>query len=145
MAEENSVEVDLWGDPWTQPRDARGRKRHRRVPQIAEKVALLSAAGMNAEDIAARSGISAPTLRKYYFRELSNGTVLAKAALLEVAYGEAKKGKISAATYVRDEIERAEFRTRREDKPEKIGKKAAAEAEAHHAHEGTEWGSLLRH
>lgn len=150
MAHENAPPKDLLGDPWTPPRDPRGRKRHKRMPQIAEKIALLRASDMSVEDIAARVGVSEPTLRKYYFRELSSGPALAKALIVEAMYEKAKSGNVSAARFIREEFSKGETAppvtrqpTLRETKPQPLGKKAQADADAVTAHEDTGWGPLL--
>lgn len=148
MSDENAPATDLLGDPWTEARDPRGRKRHKRLPQIAEKIALLRASDMSVEDIAARIGISEPTLRKYYFRELTAGPALAKALIVEAMYEKAKGGNVSAARFIREEFSKGETAVplKREPaapKPEPIGKKAQADLDAETAHEDTGWGSLL--
>lgn len=150
MAEENGPEVDLLGDPWTPPRDPRGRKRHKRVAQIAENVAVLRGCGLTEEQIAARVGLSEPTLRKYYFRELKDGPTLAKAVLTEAVWKRAKAGNVSAARYLRTEFEKGDAavpvpRQPRQAKAPEPGKKEAADLAARTAHEGTEWGTLLKH
>jgi predicted transcriptional regulator len=156
MAEDSGEGVDLFGEPLSPWKDPRGRKRHKRSMQVAETVAVLRATGQSAERIAALVGLSEPTLRKYYFRELDQGASLAQGVLDAAMWAKAKTGVAAAARYMRERFEAGEVavpvaRQRRseiEDKPEKtekLGKKAAAEAEAHIAHEGTEWGTLLKH
>lgn len=148
MSAENAPPKDLLGDPWTELKDPRGRKRHKRSPQVAERVAFLRASDMAVEDIAARIGLSEPTLRKYYFRELTAGPALAKAVLLEAMWDKAKAGNVSAANFVRAEFEKGDTavpvaRQPREKAEPPLGKKAQADVDAKTAHEGTEWGSLL--
>lgn len=143
------ADVDLLGDPWTEARDPRGRKSHKRRPELAEKVALLKAGGLSDEDIAARIGLSPPTLTKYYLRELRDGPRLVKAVMLERMWGQAIKGNVSAARYVQEQLDRAELhgvkpRVLPTTKAPKLGKKAAADAAAEAAHEGTGWGDLLQ-
>jgi len=139
MAEESEGPKDLFGDPWVAPRDPRGRKRHKRIPQIAEKVAVLRAGGATEEQIATRVGLSAPTLRKYYFRELNDGPALARALLLEKQFAEAMAGKTSAARYVREEFAKGEEReadrsvrnrTPQEPREAPLGKKEERQAAA---------------
>jgi hypothetical protein len=149
MAEDSGEARDLFGDPWTPPRDPRGRKRHRRLPQVAEKVAVLRAAGLKETAIALRIGLSEPTLRKYYFRELAEGETLARAVLIEGLWAEAKTGKAAAARIILEEFDkgRAAVPVSRRDpsKVEKLGKKAQADADAKTAQEGTSWADLLPH
>ncbi len=102
MADENDGLVDLWGDPWTPEPDPRGRKRHRRAPQVAEQVAVLRAAGLTVEEVATRLVLSEPTLRKYYFRELDGGAKMAQAVLTEAMWKKAKEGNVSAARFIRE-------------------------------------------
>lgn len=148
MSDENGQATDLLGDPWTEARDPRGRKRHRRLPQIAEKVAVLRASDLTVEEIAARVGLSEPTLRRYYFRELKSGPALAKSLIVEAMYAKAKAGNVSAARFIREEFSRGETAVpvAREPKPQPatdLGKKAQADLDAQTAHEGTGWGELL--
>lgn len=104
MADENSGPKDLLGDPWSEPRDARGRKRHKRIAQVAEKVAVLRASGLTVEKIALRIGLSEPTLRKYYLRELEDGPAFAQAVLNEAMWAKALAGNVGAARYIREEF-----------------------------------------
>lgn len=137
MADENAAATDLLGDPWTPPRDPRGRRRHKRIPQVAENVALLRASGLSVEAIAQRIGLSEPTLRKYYFRELDDGPALARAVLAEAMWAKAKAGNVSAARYIREEFCGGEtkdaanrVRRRAESEATPIGKKAERQAAA---------------
>jgi hypothetical protein len=144
--------VDLFGDPWTPPKDPRGRKRHNRLPQLAEKVAVLRATGATEEEIAPSIGVSVPTLRKYYLRELTEGPALALAQLDAVMYAKAKAGNVSAAKYVRDRFKdgdaslagaRAKARAFRPEAPAgaaraaKPGKKEERQAEAERVLDGS--------
>lgn len=100
MSDENEGPVDLLGDPWREPKDQRGRKRHRWNKQIAENIAVLKASGHTVELIASRVGLSEPTLRKYYLRELDEGADLARAALKEAMWRKAMAGNVGAARYL---------------------------------------------
>lgn len=104
MSDENEGPVDLFGDPWREPKDQRGRKRHKWGKQVAENIAVLKASGHTVEMIASRVGLSEPTLRKYYLRELSEGADLAQARLAEVMWQKAMAGNVSAARFVREEF-----------------------------------------
>ncbi len=151
MADDSAPAVDLLGDPWTPPRDPRGRKRHRGFPQIAETVAVLRATGMGVEDIAGRIGLSAPTLRKYYFRELDQGHSLAKAVLTEAIWKSALEGKTSSQRLAMQLIEQGDAAVPMArgkapgDREEPMGKKAQADFDALDAHQGTSWAELLPH
>ncbi|WP_312814431.1 hypothetical protein [Brevundimonas sp.] len=102
MSDENCEAVDLLGDPWREPKDQRGRKRHKWNKQVAENIAVLKAAGHTVEMIASRVGLSEPTLRKYYLRELTEGADLAQARLAEVMWQKAMDGNVGAARFVRE-------------------------------------------
>lgn len=156
MAEDSDEPTDLFGNPWEEPRDPRGRKAHQRSPEVAEKIAVLRAAGLTVEQIAARSHMSEPTLRKYYLRELVDGSTLAQAALDEVIWAKAMQGNVPAAKFMRDRFAKGEAAVpvaasdarRADPEPaadeEPTGKKAAADKAALTAHEGTEWGEVLK-
>ncbi|WKL57250.1 hypothetical protein Q1W73_16530 [Asticcacaulis sp. ZE23SCel15] len=123
MSGENSGGVDLFGDPWVEPKDARGRKRHKRLPQLAEKIAVLRASGDSVEDVALHLGLSEPTLRKYYFRELNNGPELAKAVLNQKMWKKAMDGNVSAANYISKQFEKG--KAQRVARPDPKPKEAA--------------------
>lgn len=109
MTEKSPAEAgdtDLFGDPWTPPKDPRGRKAHVRKPQIAEKIAVLRATGATEEEIEARIGLSVKTIRKYYSRELDGGPQLIEALVNERMFAEAMKGKVGAARFVKEQLEK---------------------------------------
>lgn len=121
MAEKSAPpasEVDLFGDPWTPPKDPRGRKRHKRIPQLAEKIAVLRAQGASQEEIADAVGLSVPTLTKYYLRELDEGPALAKAVLVQALWAKAVEGgnvsamKAMLAQFDKGDAVRADGRVR---------------------------------
>lgn len=146
MVDESEGLKDLLGDPWVPPRDPRGRKRHRRLPQIAEKVGVLRGLGHTVEQIALRLGLSVPTLRKYYFRELDQGADLAEAVLNEKLWERAMAGSVPAMRLLREAMTRgrAAVPVARRPAAEKPGKKEQAALDAQSAHEGTSWGNLLQ-
>ncbi len=146
--------LDLLGDPWSEPRDPRGRKSHKRDRQVAEKIGLLRGAGLTAEQISIRVGLSEPTLRKYYLRELTEGATLARAVMLEKLSEKAMGGNVAAAKAMLAEFAKGSaavpIAARRAVEPrparaEQLGKKAALERDAQTAHKGTGWGDLLKH
>lgn len=137
MADENEGLRDFWGNPWTPEPDPRGRKRHKRAAEVAEKVSVLRAAGLTVEQIAARLLLSEPTLRKYYFRELDDAHAAAEAVLVEAMWAKAREGNVSAARFIRESFGRGEaakaeqkVRGRRQPVEEPLGKKAEAHAAA---------------
>jgi hypothetical protein len=147
MGDEIPEGVDLFGDAWTPPRDPRGRKRHRRQAQVAEKVAVLRGVGNTVEQIARRIGLSEPTLRKYYLRELEQGSDLAMAVLDEVIWQRAMAGSVSAARLMKEALTKGGAATPiarvRAKAAAPLGKKAEANLAAQTAHEDSEWANLL--
>lgn len=149
MSDESEA-TDLFGDPWGEARGRGGRKRHRRLPQVAEKVGVLRATGATVEAIAGRLGLSEPTLRKYYFRELRSGAEIARQVLIEAMWNKALGGNVSAANFIRQELARGEAeafvtssRPAQTPKPTPLGKKEAAQLAATTAGQGTDWGDDL--
>lgn len=65
-------------------------------------------AGETVEAVALRLGLSEPTLRKYYFRELEQGPALARQVLVERMYAKAMDGSVAAARFIREELEKGE-------------------------------------
>lgn len=106
---------------------------------------------MTVEDIAIRVGLSEPTLRKYYFRELGDGPAVARALVLEAIFEKAKAGNVSAARLMLAQFDKGDtappIRPPLSDpvakKEPPLGKKAQADVDAVTAHEDTGWGPLL--
>lgn len=148
---DNPDPVDLFGDPWGEPRGRGGRKRHRRLPQVAEKIGVMRATGAKVEDVAAALGLSEPTLRKYYFRELSGGAQIARRVLVEAMWKKALAGNVSAAKFIRDEFPKGDAEAFvNQSRPAQAaplatptGKKEAAQLAAQTAGQGTDWGDDL--
>jgi hypothetical protein len=150
MAEKTAPEggdVDLFGEPWTPPKDPRGRKGHQRTVQLSEKISLLRATGASKEEIAELVCLSVKTIEKYYSRELNEGPALAKALVDQIMFRKALGGNVSAAKYVQGRFKdgdaslaqqrvkaRAEAATdvgsQRPAPVERIGKKAERQAAA---------------
>jgi hypothetical protein len=150
---DNPEAVDLFGDPWGEARGRGGRKRHRRLPQVAEKIGVMRATGATVEDVAAALGLSEPTLRKYYFRELSEGAQIARRVLMDAMWKKAIAGNVSAAKFIRDEFPKGDAEAFvNASRPAQAaaaplatptGKKEAARLAAKTAGLGTEWGDDL--
>ena len=148
---DNPEAVDLFGDPWGEARGRGGRKRHRRLPQVAEKIGVMRATGATVEDVAAALGLSEPTLRKYYFRELSEGAQIARRVLVEAMWKKAIEGNVSAAKFIRDEFPKGDaeafVNASRPGQAAPLatptGKKEAAQLAAQTAGQGTDWGDDL--
>lgn len=137
---EISEPVDLLGDPLRALPDKRGRRKLRFHQEVYENVEVLAAGGLSHDDIADAVGISAPTLRKYFRPELGKAAARQRARVLAVLAKQADKGNVSAARAYLSEIDRhqaaAHFQRRERNAPaaapapSRIGKKAAARADA---------------
>lgn len=139
-------ETDLLGRPWRELPDPRGRKKLVFAPEVYEKVEELRALGMEVGEIADALGISDKSVRKYFFRELNKAAARVKAEVLGSLMEQVRAGKIAAIREALSRLDRGAAIPSiapSKSKVEKLGKKAAADAEAHTAHEGSEWGSLL--
>jgi hypothetical protein len=99
------------------------------------------------EQIARRIGLSEPTLRKYYLRELEQGSDLAMAVLDEVIWQRAMAGSVSAARLMKEALTKGGAATPiarvRAKAAAPLGKKAEANLAAQTAHEDSEWANLL--
>jgi len=114
----------------------------------------LRATGATVDEIALRTGLSAPTIRKYYLRELEAGQELVRAVLIEAIFKAALDGRVGSQRLALELLDQGQAAvpiakaapvSDRQAKDEPLGKKAQADADAVVAHEGTEWASLLRH
>lgn len=76
-----------------------GRPAHEPTDENKTKVKTLAAVGIRHEDIAAKLGISADTLTKYYRKELDDGRVDANAAVAKSLYEQAKTGNTAAMIF----------------------------------------------
>lgn len=140
--------VDLFGEEIREPEDGRGRPAHVATDENRNKVSVLRAAGFEVLEIAAKMGVSEKTLRKYYFPELEKGALEKRAELALKLYEVAMSGNVSALKAFADLLEKGQAlppppKPEADDKPEKLGKKKQAEADAVDAHEGTSWQGLL--
>lgn len=107
---------------------------------------------MTIDEIVVRVGLSEPTLRHYYLPELKYGARKAKARFIKALFEKAESGNVAAIKLALQVIEKGEAavpvssgaRQAKEPAEPKLGKKAAADADAQVAHKGTEWGSLLQ-
>lgn len=118
MDEENEA-VDLLGEPLRPLPDKRGRRKLRFAAELYEKVEVLTAGGMGQDDIADAVGISAPTLRKYFRKELDNGLARQEAESLALLAEQARKGNVSAIKAWRAELakQRAASNVRDRERP----------------------------
>jgi transposase len=76
-----------------------GRPPHKPTEQMRLQVKTLAAVGIRHEDIAAKLGISADTLTKYYRKELDDGRVDANAQVGKSLFEQAKAGNTAAMIF----------------------------------------------
>jgi transposase len=76
-----------------------GRPSHEPTEQSRVQVKTLAAVGIRHEDIAAKLGISADTLVKYYKQELDDGRVDSNAQIGKSLYEQAKAGNTAAMIF----------------------------------------------
>ena len=76
-----------------------GRPPHQPTDQTRLQAKTLAAVGIKHEDIAAKIGISADTLVKYYKQELDDGRVDANAQIGKSLYEQAKAGNTAAMIF----------------------------------------------
>jgi len=120
-----------------------GRPEHQRTPEGSNTVRALTAYGIPQDRIAGILGISEPTLRKHYWREIETGLDEANAAVAESLFNVATKGtgkeRVTACIFW--------LKTRagwiEGVPPEPPGKKQLAALAAREADKDTEWEGLL--
>jgi hypothetical protein len=102
---------------------------------------------MRHEDIAIALGISRPTLDKHYAAELSEGALSRRVEVMQALHAAAKRGNSGAAkAYLLMEPQLAAPplpAPEKQAKPEAVGKKQQAAADAITAARGTDWDNLL--
>lgn len=133
---------DLLGDPITEYRDPRGRKKLRVTNELRDRVAVLRAAGMEREEIADAIGCSERTLRTYFLPELNEGKAAKRAEAIARLFELGMGGSVPALKAFLALGVKADAIPRVPREP-KLGKKEQAMREAHTAHEGSRWGELL--
>ena len=145
---------DLLGDPVPANFGRRGRPPHVATAENRQKVRLLLAFDWTNARIAKALRITGKTLRKHYFRELrqrDEARPALEANARMMLYKSAAGGNVAAMKELLRLIEQHDLarprppprRPEPEAKPEKLGKKAAAELAARTAHEETGWDTLL--
>jgi hypothetical protein len=148
---------DLLGDPVPENWGGRGRPQHIATQQNRNKVIMLLAFGWSNERIAKALGITPPTLRKNYFRELrirDEARDRVDAALVTMLWEQAKGGSVAAIKEFRALAAENDLmaghrsfygvRDQIEPKEPKLGKKEEAAISAETAGAETEWGDDLR-
>ena len=138
-------ERDLLGDP-IPPAPDRGRPVHEVTEKKRRYVLACIAANWTHEEIAAGVGISPPTLRKHYLRELQGGKAMVRATLLVKLQEQIEKGNVSAMRLAHQILTKSDLdggaRQRASAAP-KRGKREIARDDALHAHEASDWGDDL--
>lgn len=136
--------LDLLGDPIPENWGGRGRPSHIPTEKNTNKVMVLLALGWAEAKIAGALGITQPTLRKHYFRQLKvrdeararlEGEMVfsmaAKAVTGDVpAYREVAKALEKADMVEADQVYRPQPTAQAAPKAEKLGKKAERQLEA---------------
>lgn len=80
-------------------RASKGRPAHKPTDEKKSLVRTLAAVGITHEDIARKLDISADTLVKYYFQELTDGRIDANAQVGKGLFEQAKNGNTAAAIF----------------------------------------------
>ncbi|WP_428526033.1 helix-turn-helix domain-containing protein [Roseibium sp.] len=104
-----AFDFDLLGDPIPEGFGKRGRPPHLPTEEKRKLVIQLCAFQWPVDKIAAALGITAPTLRKNYFRELkakAEARCRVEAKLLSALMGEVEKGNVSAIDKYMKRLER---------------------------------------
>jgi len=146
-------DFDLLGDPIPDGIGKRGRPPHLVTAENRRKVMVLAAFDKNEAQIAAALGISGPTLKKHYFRELKSrleARQRLEGKLLGALMKEVDAGNVSAIDKVFKRLDRHDLAIgvqpaakARTAKAPKLGKKAQAEIDAQDVTGEGRWGALL--
>jgi hypothetical protein len=142
-------DFDLLGDPIPEGFGRRGRPPHLVTEEKRNKVMLLCALDWSSEKIAQALGITPPTLRKNYFRELRSrldARARLEASLLAGAFGQAAKGNVGAMKLIDERLRRHDLQRAAPvptAKAEKLGKKEAALAKAKAGPTSSTWRGLV--
>jgi hypothetical protein len=124
----------------------RGRPPHVPTKDTQDLVESLSGFGIPQDEIAKLIGIDPKTLRAHYAEQIELGGIKATAKvaqnLFNMACKPTREGLQAAIFWLRVRAHWSEY-TPRPLQPEPLGKKAAAEAEALTAGEGTDWSHLV--
>ena len=144
----DAAELDMFGQPVLPIKERRGRPSFAKNKENQELVCLLRAAGWTQARIARYIGCDEKTLRKNFSRELEDGADFIEGMALEVTLKKMRSGNSVAVGRILDLIDKkgnpAVPLAPKPAKEEPLGKKEALAHEAHTAHEGTKWGSLLQ-
>jgi hypothetical protein len=149
-------DIDLLGDPVPPGRGKRGRTGHIPTVENRRKVMVLAAFDRCEADIAAAVGISEPTLRKHYFRELAarrEARARLDAKLIMALLAKVEKGDTGAIDKFFKRLDRHDLitgrvmapptKSARPAQPARKGKKEQLADDARAGSTSGEWGSLL--
>ena len=138
--------LDLLGDPLQEHKDPRGRRKPRINNELRDRVAMLSAAGMDRQAIADAVGCSERTLRTYFLPELNEGKSAKRAEMLEALWIAGKGGNVAAMKAFLAFSDKADAlpRVTAAAKSPKLGKKEQAVRDAEDGHHESGWGGLLQ-
>lgn len=113
---------------------------------LRHDVRLMKADGWSDDRIAGQLGISRSTLLKHFAVDLEYGSDRVRRQALKDLAKASKRGNVAGAKAL---LALSGIvpppSPKQESRPEKLGKKAEAEAAAETAHEGNDWGALVRH
>lgn len=145
--------LDLFGDPVPENWGRRGRPEHIATQENRNKVTMLLAFGWNNERISRSLGITPPTLRKNYFRELKfriEQRDRMDATLAMKLWEQVHAGNVAAMKEFRSLVERNDLMLYGQARPAnpptkepKLSKKEAALAAAQTPDTGTTLGELM--
>lgn len=125
----------------------RGRPPHVPTRETQDMVESLSGFGIPQEDIGRLVGIDPKTLRLHYAEQIELGGIKATAKVAQNLFSMAckpnREGLQAAIFWLRVRAHWSEYSPRPPLVEEPLGKKAAAEADALTAGQGTEWGHLI--
>jgi hypothetical protein len=133
---------DLLGDPLRELRDPRGRKKLKVSKELRERVAILSAGGMDREDIADAIGCSERTLRTYFLPELNEGKSAKRAEAVAKLFELGMSGSVPALKAFLALGVKTDTMPRMPREP-KLGKKDQLLKDAETAHHSSGWGELV--
>lgn len=144
---------DLLGDPIPEGHGRRGRPVHLATAENRNKVMLLLALGWSNERIARALGITAPTLRKNYFRELKareDARDRMNGSLFMRCWEAVQKNSVSAIKEFQRMLERNDvmhgvpvFQAEKPKTEPKLGKKEAQRLAAQTPDVGSPLGELM--
>jgi DNA-binding CsgD family transcriptional regulator len=122
-----------------------GRPEHVPTDESRDEVEILLAAGTPAWAVAQALGISESTLREHYGAQLDHGRARKRAAMTVALFRSGMSGNVAAQKAFLALDTPLDPPPPPEDKPEALGKKAAADQAARSAGAGVDWARHLPH